>query len=171
MASFHKLTVIGRLVMDPEVRSFANGGRVAKFGLPINFTRPKKNPQTGEWEGDSFIIYIDAFNRENGTQLADLVEQYLKKGRLVYVEGRLKKNDYVAKDGTKVSRPVMVADNIQFLDSAMDRPSGEEPARTFQPSSVRPLPQTAHHDGFSEPEPEPYEPPAPASDKASDIPF
>jgi len=80
MARFHKLTVIGQLLKDPVVRTFANGGKVAKFGLGIDFTRRKKNPQTGEWEGESFIIDVDVFNREGGFKMADLVEQSSKKG-------------------------------------------------------------------------------------------
>ena len=61
MAYFHKLIVIGKLVRDPVVRTFANGGRVAKFGLPVDFTRRKKNQATGQWEGESFIIDVDVF--------------------------------------------------------------------------------------------------------------
>jgi single-strand DNA-binding protein len=118
MAYFHKMIVIGKLVGNPIVRTFANGGRVAKFGLPVDFTRRKKNPQTGQWEGDSFIIDVDVFNRPDGkVALADLVEQYLHKGSQVYVEGRLKPNEYTDKNGVKVFKPVLVADNIQFLDA------------------------------------------------------
>src|SRR5690242_7016860 len=106
MANHHKLIVIGRLVGEPKANDLPNGGRVAKFGLPIDFTRRKKNPQTGQWEGDSFIINVDAFSRDNGQKLADVVMQFLKKGRLVYVEGRLKKNEYTRqKDGVVVSHP------------------------------------------------------------------
>jgi len=116
LMAHHKLTVIGRLVSDPKANDFSNGGRVAKFGLPIDFTRRKKNPQTGEWEGDSFIINVDAFNKDN-YKLADLVLQYLKKGSMVYVEGRLKNNEYTDKNGVKVARPVLIADIVEFLDS------------------------------------------------------
>src|SRR5262245_57967157 len=111
---FHKLCVIGKLVSDPKSNEFS-GGRVAKFGLPIDFSRRKKNPQTGEWEGDSFIINVDVFNRE-GRPLADWVMQSLKKGSQVYVEGRLKNNEYTDRNGVKVARPVLVADVLEFLD-------------------------------------------------------
>lgn len=118
--AYHKLTVIGRLVSDPKFRTFANGGGVAKFGIPIDFTRRKKNPTTGEWEGESFIIDVDAFNREPGFKMADLVMQSLKKGSQVYIEGRLKPNEYTDKNGTKVFKPVLVVDTLQLLD----RPDG-----------------------------------------------
>jgi single-strand DNA-binding protein len=131
MARFHKMTIIAQLIRDPVVRTFANGGRVAKFGLGVDFTRPKKNATTGQWEGESFIIDVDAFNRPNGAQLADLVEQYLKKGSQVYVEGRLKPNEYTDKNGVKVFKPVLVADQIQFLDPrSYDNSPGDEDMRS-----------------------------------------
>src|SRR4051794_38342079 len=125
--AFHKLHVIGKLVGDPKFRPFDNGGGVAKFGLPINFTRRKKNPVTGQWEGDSFIIDVDAFNRDN-YKLAELVMQSLKKGSQVYVEGRLKPNEYTNQAGVKVFKPVLVADVIEFLDARQvdDHGTGEE---------------------------------------------
>jgi single-strand DNA-binding protein len=136
--ALHKLILIGRLVGEPQVRTFSNGGKVAKFGLPVNFTRRKKNPETGQWEGESFIIDVDVFNRENGVQLADLVQQYLKKGSQVYVEGRLKPNEYTSREGTKVFKPVLVADIVEFLD----RPSegtgtGETGMRATPASGLR----------------------------------
>jgi len=121
--ALHKLTVIARLVSDPRFQPFANGGGVAKFGLPINFTRPKKNPETGKWEGDSFIIDVDAFNRDN-YKLAELVMQYLKKGSQVYVEGRLKPNEYTDRNGVKTFKPVLVADLVEFLDGRPDAGAG-----------------------------------------------
>src|SRR5262245_36716532 len=118
--SLHKLTIIGRLVGDPRVNTFANGGKVAHFGLPVNFTRPKKNQETGEWEGESFIIDVSAFNRENGRQLADVVLQYLKKGSQVYVEGRLRPNEYTNRDGEKVIKPTLVVDVLELLARPTD---------------------------------------------------
>jgi single-strand DNA-binding protein len=117
--AFHKLSLIGRLVSDPRFNSFANGGGVAHLGLPVNFTRPKKNPTTGEWEGESFIINVDVFNKET-YKLADLVMQYLKKGSQVYIEGRLRMNEYTDKTGTKVKTSVLVADVVEFLDGRGD---------------------------------------------------
>jgi len=136
----HKLIVIGRLVSDPKDNVFSNGGRVAKFGLPIDFTRRKKNPETGQWEGDSFIINVDAFNKDN-YKLADLVMQYLKKGSHVYVEGRLKNNEYTDKNNVKVARPVLVADIVEFLDGRSDGQQEQGSAEPMQRSTPRPAPQ------------------------------
>jgi len=131
--NYHRLLVVGKLVSDPKLTSFANGGAVAKFGLPVDFTARKKNEQTGQWEGDSFIINVDVFNREP-RKLADLVMQYLKKGSLVLVEGRLKNNEYTDKTGTKIARAVLVADNIQFLDPRQDGQGDPGEERTSMPA-------------------------------------
>jgi single-strand DNA-binding protein len=122
MAYYHKLTLIGKLVGDPTAYDYA-GGRLAKFGLPVNFTRRKKNPQTGEWEGESFIINVAVFNREN-YKLADIVMQSLKKGSQVYVEGRLRMNEYTDKNNVKQSRPELTADVVEFLDGRADGSMG-----------------------------------------------
>jgi len=121
--AYHKMTLIGKLVSDPKFRPFDNGGGVAKFGLPVNFTRPKKNPATGEWEGESFIIDVDVFNRDN-YKLADIVMQSLRKGSQVYVEGRLKPNEYTDKNGVRVMKPVLVADVVEFLDPRQEGMGG-----------------------------------------------
>lgn len=159
MANHHKLILIGRLARDPEFKSFGNGGGVAKFGLPVEFKRNKKNPQTGAWEGgESFFINVDVFNNEN-RKLADLVMQLLKKGSQVYVEGRLRNNEYTDKTGTKVSRPVLVADTIQFLDSrgegsGMDEGFGGSRATTTAAPRKASAPPASAEPVYYEEEPE-----------------
>ncbi len=121
MANLNKVLLIGRLAKDPEVRAFPSGGKVAKFRFAVNFTRSRKDPATGQWkDGESAFIDVEAFNKQwdgqaTGRQLADLVEQYLKKGTQVYVEGRLRMDQW-EQDGQKRSRILVVADDIQFLE-------------------------------------------------------
>jgi single-strand DNA-binding protein len=143
--AYHKLTVLGKLVGDPRVTSFANGGKVAKFGLPINFTRPKKNPETGQWEGESFIIDVDCFNSQfdKGRQLADVVAQHLKKGSQVYVEGRLKMNEFTDRNGTKQAKPVLVADVLEILEW---NNAGGTQQGAAQPPSARKVSEGASYD-------------------------
>jgi single-strand DNA-binding protein len=152
--AYHKLMLIGKLVSDPKDNVFSSG-RVAKFGLPVNFTRPKKNPETGEWDGDSCIIHVDVFNRET-YKLADMVMQYLKKGSQVYVEGRLKNNEYTDRNNVKVSRPVLVADVVEFLDGRSDGGmgggGGEAVSRAPRPAAATPTraPVSARRDDFDD---------------------
>lgn len=119
MANLNRVMLIGRLTRDPEVRAFANGGKVAKFGFAVSYTRQRKNPATGEWEGgETAFVDVEVFNsnRENGRQLADLVEQRLHKGQQVYLEGRLRLNEWTDQQGQKRSKLLVVADSLEFLD-------------------------------------------------------
>src|SRR5438105_9380466 len=85
MANLNKVMLIGRLTKDPEVRTFANGGKVAQIRFAVN--NRKKNASTGAWEDAPCYLDVKAFNRDTGRKLADLVEQYLRKGTQVYFEG------------------------------------------------------------------------------------
>lgn len=122
MANLNKVMLIGRLTRDPEVRTFNNGGKVAKFGFAVN--NRKKNMQTGQWEEEPVFVDVEAFNRGESGKQADLVEQYLAKGRQVYIEGHLKLDSWTAQDGQKRNRLLVVVDNLQFLDSRQDGEGG-----------------------------------------------
>src|SRR5713101_9503936 len=123
VANLNKVMLIGRLTRDPEVRTFSNGGKVAKFGFAVN--NRKKNQATGQWEDEPVFVDVEAFNRgENGKQ-ADLVEQYLAKGRQVFIEGHLKLDQWTDKEGQKRSRLLIVLDNMQFLEPRQDGGMGE----------------------------------------------
>jgi single-strand DNA-binding protein len=116
MADVNKVILIGRLTRDPESRTFSNGGKVTKFGFAVGSRR--KNQQTGQWEdGDTMFIDCEAFNRGDFGHLADRVEQSLRKGMQVYLEGRLKLESWDDKQsGQKRSKHALVIDNMQFLE-------------------------------------------------------
>jgi single-strand DNA-binding protein len=115
MANLNKVMLIGRLTRDPEMRTFANGGRVAHFGFATN--NRKKNTQTGEWEDDPVFIDCDAFNRGEFGKLADTIERYLHKGSQAYLEGHLKLDTWDDKaSGQKRSKLKLVVDAMQMLD-------------------------------------------------------
>jgi single-strand DNA-binding protein len=119
MANLNKVMLIGRLTRDPEVRTFTNGGKVAKLGFAVNNRR--KNQQTGQWEDEPVFLDLEVFNRgENGRQ-ADTVEQSLRKGNQVFIEGHLRMDNWTSQDGQKRSKLVVVVDNFQFLEP---RPEG-----------------------------------------------
>ncbi len=173
MANLNKVMLIGRLTRDPEVRTFSNGGKVAKFGFAVN--NRKKNQQTGQWEEEAVFLDVEAFNRGDSGKQADLVEQYLAKGRQVFIEGHLKLDSWTAQDGQKRNRLVVVVDNLQFLDSRQDGEgtggSNGGAARAPRPAAA-PGPRKAAPSGYSgggneyADEPEPMESP-----RDEDIPF
>jgi len=116
MANLNKVMLIGRLTRDVETRAFGNGGKVASFGFAVN--NRKKNQQSGQWEDVPVYIDCDVFNRGEFGKKADLAEQYLAKGRQVYLEGHLVFDQWDDKTtGQKRSKLKLVVDEMQFLDS------------------------------------------------------
>lgn len=168
MANLNKVMLIGRLTRDPEVRAFASGGKVAKFGFAVNNRR--RNSQTGEWEDEPVFMDVDAFNRGETGKLADRVEQHLRKGAQIFIEGHLKLDQWTSQDGQKRSKLSVVVDNFQFLDPRTD---GGDSGRRGGPmrqgggagGSRRPM---AGGPGERGHEAEPMDRPGPAEE---DIPF
>jgi len=161
MANLNKVMLIGRLTRDPEVRAFSNGGKVASFGFAVN--NRKKNQQTGQWEDVPVFVDVKAFNRETGRKLADLFEQYLRKGQQVYVEGHLILEEWVGKeDGKKQSKLRIVVDDLQFLERREDGAGGA-------PRSSARAPAPVSRGGYDEPGAE--EALAPEPEQDANIPF
>ena len=106
MASLNKVLFIGNLTRDPELKFTSSGAAVANFGLAVN----RKYKQGEEWKTSVCFIDIVAWEK-----LAENCAQYLKKGGLVLIEGRLELQTW-EKDGQKRSKHEVVAHNIQFLD-------------------------------------------------------
>jgi single-strand DNA-binding protein len=168
MANLNKVMLIGRLTRDPEVRTFSNGGKVAKLGFAVN--NRKKNAQTGQWEDDPVFLDVEVFNRgENGRQ-ADLVEQSLRKGNQVFIEGHLRLDQWTSQqDNQKRSKLVVVVDNFQFLEPRTDG-GGDGGMRSSRPASA-PRSQPARSSGGDYDDPEPDHVERPASGEGEDIPF
>ena len=138
MANVNKVILVGRLTRDPECRTFANGGKVAKIGFAVN--NRKKNTATGQWEETPLFLDIDAFNRGENGKLADLCEQYLRKGSQAYIEGRLEMDEWTSQDGTKRSKMKVVADVVQFLDSKQQTAARRQDDELPPPVDEGPIP-------------------------------
>ena len=152
MANLNKVMLIGRLTRDPEVRTFANGGKVAKFGFAATGSR-KKNPATGQWEDEPMFIDVNVFNRGEFGKQADLVEQSLRKGHQVFLEGHLVLEQWDDKQtGQKRSKHALVVDNFQFLERREDGGGGEGRYQRGGASSPRPAMASAPTgDAYDEP--------------------
>lgn len=120
MPSFNKVTLIGRLVRDPELSYTSAGLAVAKFTIAVD--RQFKNPQTGERK-------TDFFRCNAWRQKAEFVSNYVQKGRLVAVDGRIELNEYTAQDGQKRFSTDVVCENVELLDSNRDAPGDAAPAQ------------------------------------------
>jgi single-strand DNA-binding protein len=162
MANLNKVMLIGRLTRDPEMRSFANGGKVAKFGFAVNNRR--KNSSTGQWEDEPVWLDIEAFNRGDFGKNADLVEQSLRKGSQVFIEGHLQLDQWTSQDGQKRNKLKIVLDHMQFLEG---RPDGTSPRNGSAPARK----PTSPPEEFDAPAAEPALEALPAGRPEEDIPF
>lgn len=144
MANVNKVMFIGRLTRDPEIRTFASGGKVASFGFAV--TNRKKDVATGQWVDDPMFIDAKVFNRGEFGKQADLVEQSLHKGNQVFLEGHLVLESWEDKQtGQKRSKHVVVVDNFQFLEPrAEGAGTGSTGGQSrFQPRPAAPARNTA----------------------------
>lgn len=115
MVSVNRMTIIGNLGSEPEMR-FTPGGRpVTSFRVATNwrYTTPEgERKEETEW-----------FNVVCWSKLAEQCNQFLSKGRLVYIEGRLRMRTWEGQDGQTRSRNEIVADRVKFLDRQSATPS------------------------------------------------
>jgi single-strand DNA-binding protein len=134
MANLNKVMLIGRLTRDTESRTFASGGKVVKFGFAVNNRR--KNNQTGQWEDDPVFLDCEIFNRGEQGRQADTLEQSVRKGHQVFLEGHLRMDQWTSQEGQKRSKLVVVVDNFQFLERREDggAPRPAAPARSAAPA-------------------------------------
>ncbi len=107
----NSVVLIGRLTKDPELRYTQSGQAVATFTLAVD--RGYQNQQ-GQKETDFINIVTWSKQAEN-------VANYMKKGRLVAVEGRIQTRNYENNEGKKVYVTEVVAENVKFLESAKER--------------------------------------------------
>lgn len=104
--NLNKAFIIGNLTRDPELRNLPSGTPVVSFGVATN--RVWKN-KSGEKQEEAQFHNIVVFGRQ-----AEIAKQYLAKGNLVMIEGRIQTRNWDAQDGTKRSRTEIVAERIQF---------------------------------------------------------
>jgi single-strand DNA-binding protein len=108
MASINKVILIGNLGRDPEVRYTPSGAAVCNLRLAT--TRNWKNRDTGERQEETEWHSVVLYDRQ-----AEVAGEYLKKGRPVYIEGRLKTRKWQDKDGNDRYTTEIVADSMQLL--------------------------------------------------------
>jgi single-strand DNA-binding protein len=123
MASLNKEMIIGNVGKDPEMRFTPTGSPVTSFSVAANRTY---NTAEGEKKEETEWFSVVTWNK-----LAERCNQYLTKGKLVYVEGRLQTRTWEGTDNQKHSRTEVIASQVTFLDragaGAAAEPKGEEP--------------------------------------------
>ncbi len=121
MASVNKVILVGNCGRDPEIRYLPSGQAVANVSLATTSKRKDKN--SGELVEETQWHRITFFDR-----LAEIAGEYVKKGRPIYVEGRLVYRKYTDKDGVEKSATDIIATEMQLLGSreGMGAPSDDE---------------------------------------------
>src|SRR5947209_5584253 len=108
MAGLNRVMIIGNLGKDPEMRFTANGSAVTNFSVAVS---RQFQATDGERREETEWFSVVAWNK-----LAEQCNQFLQKGRRVYVEGRLQTRSWDGQDGQKRYRTEVVASEVQFLD-------------------------------------------------------
>ena len=158
MASFNKVILVGNLTRDPELRYTPKGMAIAKIGVAVN--RVWTN-EAGEKKEEVTFVDVDVFGRT-----AENVGQYMRKGRPILIEGRLRLDQWDDKQtGQKKSRLGVVAETVQFLGSP-GGPGG--PGAEGAPAPARPA-RPAPAPTAPAPSPEPAESEVPP--ESDDVPF
>ena len=152
---YNRIILVGRLTRDPELRATPDGISVVRFTLAVD-----RGMRAGEERQTDFFDIV-AFR-----QLADNVANYVTKGRLVLVEGRLQTRSYTDREGNRRKAYEVVADTVRFLErpregepeagvdmpaSAAAAPAPPPPSRTVQRPAAAPPPQPPEPAPMDEP--------------------
>ena len=137
MASFNRVTLVGNVTRDPELRYIPSGSAVTEIGLAINDRR--KN-DAGEWIEETTFVDVTLLART-----AEVASEHLSKGSPVLIEGRLKLETW-EKDGRKQSKLKVIGERMQLLGS---RPVGSGPGPKRAEPGQRDGHQTVPDDDIS----------------------
>ena len=133
--SLNKVQIIGNLTQDPELRQTPNGQSVCTVGVATNRSWTDKN--TGQTQEK-----VEFHNVVLWGKLAEITAQYMKKGRQVYIEGRLETRSWEAQDGQKKYRTEIIGENMLMLGNKGDAPATGSATVTTQ-SMDAPAPAAA----------------------------
>lgn len=127
--SLNKVMLIGNLTRDPELKSLSNGNSVTDLGMALN--RSYKTAD-GEKKEETTFVDITFWGRQ-----AEVIAQHCKKGRQLYVEGRLNLESWDSPEGQKRSKLKVVGETFQFIGSRADSEQGaSQGASSAAPVSV-----------------------------------
>ena len=131
MASVNKVIILGNLGKDPEIRYLPSGAAICSVGIATS--RQWKDKTSGERQEETEWHRVTFFDR-----LAEVAGEYLKKGKSVYVEGRLKTRKYTDKDGVEKYATEIIATDMQLLGGREGGSTGGGPGGDEEMGSARP---------------------------------
>lgn len=119
MSNYNKVILMGRLTRDPELRYTASGTAVAKLGFAVT----NRYKQGEEWKEEPCFVDIVVFGRQ-----AENCNEYLGKGKMALIDGRLSFRKWETEDGQTRSKLEVVAANVQFMPASQS--GSEAPSRS-----------------------------------------
>lgn len=132
MASLNKFLGIGNLTKDPDIRYLSNGEAVASITIACNETWRDKS---GAKQEKTEFIRVTFYRK-----LAEIAGEYLKKGRPVYIEGRLETRKWTDKNGIERYTTDIIATDLKMLGQKSSNGAAESAAENSKPSNVHKLP-------------------------------
>ncbi len=140
MAGINKVLLMGNLGRDPEVRYTQSGSAVANFSIATNRSwKDKQGNRQEQTEWHNIVAWAG---------LAEFVQNYLKKGSRVFIEGRLQTRDWTDNQNVRHFKTEIVANDIQFMDRAADSPGqGGQPSGSSGPPPEQPGGEPPPEDG------------------------
>ena len=108
----NRVTLVGRLTRDPELRHLPSGTPVLEMGVAVN---GRQQDDAGNWVDKPNFFDVKVYGNQ-----AEMLAQHLAKGRRIGIDGRLDWRSWEAQDGTKRSKVDVVAQTVQFLDSRQE---------------------------------------------------
>ena len=126
----NRVTLVGRLTRDPELKHLPSGTAVLELGLAVN---GRKQDAGGQWVDKPNFFDVKVFGNQ-----AEMLSQHLGKGRRIGVDGRLDWSSWESQDGGKRSKVEVVAQSVQFLDSRNDGEGGGGGGGSFVPPGSSP---------------------------------
>lgn len=142
--SVNKVILIGRVGQDPEIRYTSGGAPVAHFSVATDESFKDRN---GEQKQHTEWHRIVAWSK-----LAEICGEYLTKGKLVYIEGSIRSNQWQDQSGNKRTSYEIVARNMQMLGSRADNERAA--AAAGRSAAPQPQPSEEHYESSPEPPPE-----------------
>jgi single-strand DNA-binding protein len=132
---FARVTLVGNLTRDPELRQTPNGNSVCQFGVAVG---RRYKDASGQWVDKASFFDVVVWGAQ-----AENCKQYLSKGRQVAIDGRLDQQSWEAQDGGKRSKVEIVAENVVFIGA----PAGETREPVYR-GGEQPARDTAAQDDF-----------------------
>jgi single-strand DNA-binding protein len=146
MASFNRVFLMGNLTRDPQLRYLPSNLAVCEFGVAMN---RRFRDRDGNQREEVCFVDVTAWGRQ-----AETINQYLSKGRGIFVEGRLKLDQWTGQDGQKRSKLTVVAENFQFIGGRGDA-AGSGGGAPYSQADGPPGPTGSEFEGSGDAPPDP----------------